>query len=77
MPYREPTLRPPVRPTWDIDRVASLFETALDRVAVVGDWVAARLDGRSPVAPRLLGWLLIGVTLGTLAGAFVVAMTRR
>lgn len=75
MPYREPTLHPPTRPAWDAERLGLVFEAALDRVAVVFDRVASRLDQRATFSVRLLSLLVAGVVLGVLAGAVVRAVT--
>ena len=72
MPYREPRLRPPDQPTWNVERVALVFEAVLDRAAVVFDRVASRYDERSPLHVRLLFFLLAGVVMGVLAGGLVL-----
>lgn len=74
MPYREPTLRPPSAPSWDVSRVATVFEAGLDRVASGFDGAWA-LAARQTLRVRLAFGLLGGVALGALTGVVTVLLT--
>lgn len=74
MPYREPTLRPPSAPSWDVSRVAAVFEAVLDRVASGFDRVWALVAWQTlPV--RLALALLGGGALGALIEMVTLLLT--
>jgi hypothetical protein len=74
MPYREPTLRPPSAPSWDVSRVAAVFEAVLDRVAS-GFERAWALAARQTLRVRLALVLLGGGALGALTGVVTILVT--